>query len=144
MCPKSVQNRPPCVLKRPQCVPKSFKAFPHHPHSVPKVSPVSQCVPKASKAFPHRLHSVPGVSPVSQCVPKSSPDNLQYHQDNPKCFPNMSQKFPQSVSNFRPLYVPLWHISQVKHFGCQEAFIALITRPTINSPHFPQQGAKRT
>ena len=28
----------------------------------------------------------------------------------------------------------LWHISQVKHFGCHEPFIALITLPTMNSP----------
>ena len=28
----------------------------------------------------------------------------------------------------------LWHISQQKHLGCQEAIIALMTLPTINSP----------
>ena len=61
----------------------------------------------------------------------------------------------------------LWHISQVKHFGCHEPFIALITLPTMNSPkielfrkyqkfvkeglfkfrklpHLAQQGAKST
>ena len=28
----------------------------------------------------------------------------------------------------------LWHISQQKHLGCQDAIIALMTLPTINSP----------
>ena len=28
----------------------------------------------------------------------------------------------------------LWHISQQKHLGCQEAIIALMTLPTMNSP----------
>jgi hypothetical protein len=33
----------------------------------------------------------------------------------------------------------LWHISQVKHLGCQVAIMALMTRPTMNSPVITQK-----
>uniref|UniRef100_A0A6B0U8F3 Putative secreted protein n=1 Tax=Ixodes ricinus TaxID=34613 RepID=A0A6B0U8F3_IXORI len=38
----------------------------------------------------------------------------------------------------------IWQISQRKQLGCQLLFMALMTRPMINSPHLPQHGANST
>lgn len=38
----------------------------------------------------------------------------------------------------------MWHCSHRKQPGCQFWFIALMTLPMTNSPHFPQHGANST
>lgn len=57
----------------------------------------------------------------------------------------------QSWHNARPAFFMKpwsakvsWHISHLKQLGCQLLFMALMTRPMMNSLHKPQQGANST